>query len=37
MNHRCKYNRLQRAIGMVLIGGMIVLGSAVIAGLPRWP
>jgi phosphate transport system substrate-binding protein len=31
MNHRCKYNRLQRAIGMVLIGGMIVLGSAVTA------
>ena len=31
MNHRCKNNRLQRAIGMVLIGGMIVLGSAVTA------
>ena len=28
MKHRCRYNRLQRAIGMVLIGGMIVLGSA---------
>ena len=28
MNHRCRYNRLQRAIGMGLIGGMIVLGSA---------
>ena len=31
MNHRCKYNRLQRAIGMLLISGMIVLGSAVTA------
>lgn len=31
MNHRCRYNRLQRAVGMVLIGGMIVLGSAVTA------
>src|SRR5215470_2794459 len=31
MNHQCKYNRLQRAVGMVLISGMIVLGSAVIA------
>ena len=30
MNHRCRNNRLQRAVGMVLIGGMIVLGSAVI-------
>ena len=29
MNHRCRYNRLQRAIGMVLLGGLIVLGSAV--------
>ena len=28
MKHRRRYNRLQRAIGMVLIGGMIVLGSA---------
>src|SRR5215470_7651779 len=31
MNHQCKYNRLQRAVGMVLISGMIVLSSAVIA------
>jgi len=31
MNHQCKYNRLQRAIGMLLISGMIVLGSAVTA------
>ena len=31
MNHRCKYNRLQRAIGMVLIGGIIMLGSAATA------
>src|SRR5712692_9349380 len=31
MNHRCRYNRLQRAVGVVLIGGMIVLGSAVTA------
>ena len=28
MHHRCRNNRLQRAVGMVLIGGMIVLGSA---------
>ena len=28
MKHRRRYNRLQRAIGMVLIGVMIVLGSA---------
>src|SRR5215813_7751755 len=31
MNHRCGYSRLQRAVGMALIGGMIVLGSAVTA------
>ena len=31
MKHRCRNNRLQRAVGMVLIGGMIVLGSAVTA------
>jgi phosphate transport system substrate-binding protein len=31
MQQRCRYNRLQRAIGMVLIGGLIVLGSAVTA------
>ena len=31
MDHRCRNNRLQRAVGMVLIGGMIVLGSAVTA------
>jgi phosphate transport system substrate-binding protein len=31
MHHRCRNNRLQRAVGMVLIGGMIVLGSAVTA------
>jgi len=29
MNHRCRYNRLQRAIGMVLLGGLIVLDRAV--------
>src|SRR6266853_1295273 len=29
MNHRCRNNRLQRAVGVVLIGAMIVLGSAV--------
>src|SRR5438093_8460444 len=31
MDHRCKYNRLQRAVGLVLISGMIVLGSAITA------
>src|SRR5882672_10774515 len=31
MNHRCRYNRLQRALGMILIGGLIVLGSAATA------
>jgi phosphate transport system substrate-binding protein len=31
VNHRCKYNRLQRAIGMVLIGGIIMLSSAATA------
>jgi phosphate transport system substrate-binding protein len=31
MNHRCKYNRLQRAVGVVLISGMIVMGGAVTA------
>jgi phosphate transport system substrate-binding protein len=31
MNHRCRDNRLQRAAGMALIAGMIVLGSAVTA------
>src|SRR5215813_6181417 len=31
MNHRCGYSRFQRAVGMVLIAGMIVLGSAVTA------
>ena len=31
MHHRCRNNRLQRAVGMVLIGGMIVLGSALTA------
>ena len=31
MNHRCRCNRLQRAIGVVLLGGMIVLGSAATA------
>src|SRR4030095_9536625 len=31
MHHRCGNKRLQRAVGMVLIGGMIVLGSAVTA------
>src|SRR5262247_1267553 len=31
MKHRCRYNRLQRAVSMVLIGGMIVFGSAMIA------
>src|SRR3989442_3965332 len=31
MNHRCRNNRLQRAVGMVLLGGMIVLGGAVTA------
>ena len=36
MDHRCRNNRLQRAVGMVLIGGMIVLGSAVTRS-PRWP
>src|SRR6266853_4687386 len=29
MNHRCRNNRLQRAVGVVLIGAMMVLGSAV--------
>src|SRR6266849_3658537 len=31
MNHRCRNNRLQRAVGMGLLGGMIVLGGAVTA------
>src|SRR5215813_11478026 len=31
MNHRCKYNRLQRAVGLVLMSGIIVVGSAVIS------
>src|SRR4030095_14531056 len=31
MHHRCGNNRLQRAVGLVLIGAMIVLGSAVTA------
>ena len=31
MKHRHRYDRLQRAIGMVLLGGMIVLGSAATA------
>lgn len=31
MKHRRRYDRLQRAIGMVLISGMIVLGSAATA------
>jgi phosphate transport system substrate-binding protein len=31
MNHRCRDNRLQRAIGMVLLGGMSLLGSAATA------
>ena len=30
MNHRCKYNRLQRAVGLVLMSGIIVVGSAII-------
>src|SRR6266705_15976 len=29
MNHRCMYNRLQRAVGLVLMSGIIVVGSAV--------
>ena len=29
--HRCRYNRLQRAIALILVGGLIVLGSAVTA------
>ena len=29
MNHRCKYNRLQRAVGLVLMSGIIVLGGAI--------
>src|SRR6266705_6339961 len=28
MNHRCMYNRLQRAVGLVLMSGIIVVGSA---------
>jgi phosphate transport system substrate-binding protein len=31
MHHRCKNNRFQRAAGMILLSGMIVLGSAVTA------
>ena len=31
MNHRCRNNRLQRAVGMILLGGMVVLGGAVTA------
>ena len=31
MNHQCRYNRFQRAVTMVLVGGMIVLGSVVTA------
>lgn len=31
MNHRCKYNRLQRAVGLVVMSGIIVMGSAITA------
>src|SRR5438876_3179260 len=31
MHHRRRHTRLQRAVGMVLVGGLIVLGSAVTA------
>ncbi len=31
MNHRCMYNRLQRAVGLVLMSGIIVMGSAITA------
>ena len=31
MKHRCRDNRLQRATGMILIGMLLVLSSAVTA------
>src|SRR6266568_2375802 len=31
MNHRCMYNRLQRAIGLVVMSGIIIVGSAITA------
>src|SRR2546423_2283396 len=31
MNHRCKYSRLQRAVGLVVMSGIIVMGSAITA------
>ena len=31
MSHRCRYNRCQRAMTMVLVGGLLVLGSVVTA------
>src|SRR6266566_3762067 len=31
MNHRCRYNRLQRIVSMVLVGGLFVMGSVVTA------
>src|SRR5215467_14259865 len=31
MKHRCRNTRLQRAVGMVLLSGILVLGSASIA------
>jgi phosphate transport system substrate-binding protein len=31
MNHRCMYNRLQRAVGLVVMSGIIVMGSAITA------
>jgi phosphate transport system substrate-binding protein len=31
MNHRCRYNRCQRTVTMVLVGGLLVMGSVVTA------
>src|SRR6266702_3215146 len=31
MNHRCRYNRCQRTVTMVLVGGLLVIGSVVTA------
>jgi phosphate transport system substrate-binding protein len=31
MNHRCRYNRCQRTVSMVLVGGLLVMGSVVTA------
>src|SRR5262245_15565797 len=31
MNHRCRYNRFQRSVTMLLVGGLLVMGSVGLA------